>query len=430
MNSASKNEKSWFPGAKLGIFLHWGIYSVGGMDASWPFFSGKVSHEEYMAQADRFCPTDYHPEKWAELFCAAGARYVVLTSKHHDGMALFDTATDGLSVVRNSACGRDLVAPYCAAMRDAGLRVGLYYSHLDWNHPAYPSIVPRSDEWWARSRYNCPPDEKDHPEEWGRFLAFHRAQLTALLDNYGHIDLLWFDGVWERPAEFWHFDEMAAFIRRHSPGTVINDRIGGHGDYRCPEQGVPTVPPEGDWELCMTLNDNWSYVPTDCHFKPLREIVRVFVDCISGGGNLLLGIGPCPDGSISPEYERRLRELGNWIAPRAEAIYDTERGLDPRFFLGGSTFSADHRDLYLFQFDRPLGELCIKGLKSEPVSITVVGGSGKELPRRRVPGFLQVPGLLWFTLPDEEVDPVCTVIRLHFDEPAEIYLGEGGGIVS
>ncbi len=419
--------KSWFNGAKLGIFLHWGIFTQGGTGESWPFFSGEIPYDEYMSHAKDFDPKLYDPDKWAEIFKRAGAKYAVLTAKHHDGVALWKTKAGGLNVVENTPAGRDLISPYCRAMADAGLKVGLYFSHLDWNHPDYPSIVPRSNEWWADSPYNCPKDKADHPEIWERFLRFHRAQLTELIDNYSP-DLLWFDGVWERPAELWRFREMAEFIRARSPKTVINQRIGEYGDYRCPEQGVPTRAPEGDWELCLTLNDSWSYKESDKNFKSTREIIRIFTDCIGNGGNLLLGIGPDKNGEIPKEYEKRLTEIGEWISPRAEAIYNTLRGLSPSFFLGASTFSADRRNLYLFQYDKPLGEIPIKGLVSTPSSVTVLGGTGKELSHRRACGFGAVPGMLWITLPNEEVDPTCTVIKLTFDEDIRIYDGEGGGI--
>ncbi len=419
--------KSWFGKAKLGIFLHWGIFTQGGYGESWPFFSGEVDYDEYMRHMKDFNPKNYDPTKWAKIFKKAGAKYAVLTSKHHEGFALYGTKAGGLNVYDNSPCKKDLLAPYCKAMEEEGIKVGLYYSHLDWNHPDYASIVPRSDEWWATSPYNCPKDRKDDLEAWERFLRFHRTQLTELIDNYSP-DLLWFDGVWERPAEFWHFDEMADFIRTRSPKTVINQRIGTYGDYKCPEQGVPTRAPKGDWELCLTLNDSWSYKESDKNFKSTREIVRIFTDCIGNGGNLLLGIGPDKNGEIPKDYEERLIELGEWISPRAEAIYDTTRGLSPSFYLGASTFSQDGKNLYLFQYDKPYGEIPIKGLTSTPTSVTVLGGTGKELPFRRALGFGAVPGILWLTLPEEEQNSVCTVIKLSFDEKIEIYEGEGGGI--
>lgn len=420
--------KSWFNKAKLGIFLHWGIFTQANVSESWAFFNGEIPYDEYMKHAESFNPQSYDPEKWAKIFKRAGAKYVVLTTKHHEGMALWGTKAGGLNVIENTPCKKDLVAPYCKAMADADLKVGLYYSHLDWSHPDYPSIVPRSDEWWASSPFNCPKDKKDHLDAWERFMKFHRAQLTELIDNYSP-DLLWFDGVWERPAEFWHFDEMADFIRSRSPKTVINHRIGEYGDYKCPEQGVPTSAPKEDWELCLTLNDSWSYKDYDKNFKSTREIIRIFTDCIGNGGNLLLGIGPDKNGEIVKDYEDRLAEIGDWISPRAEAIYDTTRGLSPSFFLGASTFSSDRKNLYLFQYDMPLGEILIKGLTSTPTSVTVLGGSGKELSFRRALGFGAVPGILWITLPKEEVDPTCTVIKLAFDEEIQIYEGEGGGIV-
>lgn len=419
---------NWFNNAKFGIFMHWGIYAVKGVTESWSFYSGEIEYDDYMNQLNGFTAKNYNPEKWAELFEKSGAKYVVLTSKHHDGVALWDTKANDLSVVKKTPAKRDLIAPYCEAMRKNGLKVGLYYSHLDWNHPDYPSIHPESDEWWATSKYTAPPaGEPDDLVRWERFLQFHRTQLNELLTNYGQIDLLWFDGAWERTAEQWKFKEMREYIRKLSPETVVNARIGEYGDYHCPENSIPTVPPEGAWELCLTLTDSWGYKESDQNYKSVREVVRIFTECIGMGGNLLLDVGPKEDGTIDEKAEAILTELGEWISTHSEAIYGTRRGLPAGLFHGNSTLSEDRKTLYLFYHDIPVDEICIKGIRSVPKKISVLD-SGAEISFRVNGGLHDKPGLLWIKLAKENVNNVCTVLKVEFDETIDIYMGQGGGI--
>jgi alpha-L-fucosidase len=244
---AEPDTLQWFRDARLGIFIHWGIYSEGKNSESWAFHDGAMSHDEYFAQAKTFTAAHYHPEQWAALFKEAGARYAVLTSKHHDGFALWDTKLSKLNAVDGSPAGRDLVGPYCEALRQAGLKVGLYFSHLDWSHPDYASILPPGAKVQRRPEYSNPwgyPQGPEHPEAWERFLAFHRGQLRELGTRY-HPDLFWFDGDWERSAEQWRFKELRELLKAMNPKVVLNSRMGGYGDYETPEQYIPLVAPKG-----------------------------------------------------------------------------------------------------------------------------------------------------------------------------------------
>ncbi len=423
------NDKmQWFRDAKLGIFMHWGIYSVLGVTESWSFYSGDVGYDEYMNQLNSFDAENYDPEKWAELFEKTGAKYTVLTTKHHDGVALWDTKASDLNVVKKTPAKRDLIEPYCKAMRENGLKVGLYFSHLDWNHPDYACIHPESDEWWATNKFTAPPEGvPDDFEKWERFLKFHRDQLTELLTNFGTIDLLWFDGVWERTQEQWRFKEMSEYIRSLNPQIIINSRIGGYGDYKTPEQALPTLPPEGEWEFCVTLNDSWGYNPNDNNYKSPRQLVRILTECVGMGGNLLLDIGPKPDGTIDKRDEELLLELGGWVKKYDEAIYGTIRGLPGGFFFGNSSLSKDRKNIYLFYYDMPMGEISVKGIRNDIKKITVLGQEG-ELKHYKQGGFLDMPGILWFDLPQEMCDPYCTVIKIELSEPLDLYEGTGGGI--
>ncbi|MFG2648772.1 alpha-L-fucosidase [Streptomyces sp. NPDC048436] len=410
----------WFTNSKLGIFLHWGIYSVDGVAESWSFFHDEVPYDRYMAQLDGFTASAYDPEAWADLFVRAGARYAVLTAKHHDGVALWDTAANDLSVVKRTPAGRDLITPYVAALRARGIKVGLYYSHLDWSHPDYATVRPDGQDPAERgNRYSMPAAGEENEARWADFLAFHRVQVRELLERF-EPDLLWFDGEWERSPEQWRMAELAEEIRALSPHTVVNGRLTGHGDYATPEQGVPIEPPAQPWELCLTVNDSWGYQPQDAHHKSPRQLVRIFVEAVGGGGNLLLDVGPKEDGTLLPEQIERLEALGEWTSRHAAAVYDTVRGLPHGHFYGPSTLSADRRTLYLFLFDRPNEYVVVRGVRNGVISARVLGRD-TAVRHDRVGGLGDVPGWEYVHLTDDVLDPLCTVIALELDRELDLY---------
>ncbi|MER5955507.1 alpha-L-fucosidase [Streptomyces sp. NPDC001893] len=413
----------WFTDGKLGIFLHWGIYSVDGVAESWSFFNGQVPYDTYMAQLDGFDAQKWDPDAWADLFVEAGAAYAVLTAKHHDGVALWDTQANDLSIVKRTPAGRDLITPYVDALRRRGLKVGLYYSHLDWSHPDYATVRPDGqtpDDAADRGNpYSMPAVGDESPERWDAFLAFHRAQVRELLGLF-QPDLLWFDGEWERSPEQWRMTELAALIKELSPHTVVNGRLTGHGDYATPEQGVPVEPPKGPWELCLTVNDSWGYQPQDDHHKSPRQLVRVFAETVGGGGNLLLAVGPKADGTIPPVQAERLEALGEWIAEHRPAVRDTVRGLPHGHFYGPSTLSADRRTLYLFLFDRPNEYVVLRGVRNTVRSARVLG-TGTDVRHERVGGLGEVPGWEYLYIDDDQLDPLCTVVALELDGELDLY---------
>jgi alpha-L-fucosidase len=413
----------WFKDAKLGIFIHWGIYSEGKSSESWAFHDGKLSYEEYYAQAKTFTAANYHPEAWARLFKAAGARYVVLTSKHHDGFALWDTKLSPFNAKESSPAGRDLIGPYCEALRHEGLKVGLYFSHLDWHHPDYASILPphakeRPADPQFKNIYGY-PQGAERPEAWKRFLAFHRGQLAELSQRF-HPDLLWFDGDWERSAEQWGFKELRAQLKAANPKVILNARLGGYGDYDTPEQYLPLEAPNGPWELCMTINDSWGYQKNDHHYKSVRQVVRLLAECAGMGGNLLLDVGPLSDGSLQPEQVAVLEGLGQWTHRNAEALYGTGAGLPPGYFLGSSTLSPARDILYLFFFDQPIDAVPLRGIRNHIKHVSVLGGP--ELTFDLVGGapWLNMPGIAWIKVPASAVDRNATVIKVELDGPLDL----------
>ena len=304
--------QDWFRNAKLGIFIHYGIYAVGDVSESWSFHNGNISYEDYMKQCEGFTASKFDAKKWAELFQKAGAQYVVMTAKHHDGVALFDTGYSDLSVVKKTPAARDLVKEYTAAMREAGLKVGLYYSLIDWSDPRYRTVYPEGmkKEDCLNDIYGSPAGKEEEPQKWQEFLEFNNHQLKELMSNYGTVDLLWFDGDWERSAAQWKMPEFREYLHTLNPNVVLNSRMQGYGDYETPEQGIPLYGPKGEWEFCTTINDSWGYRPSDNDYKSSGQIVRMFCDCITLGGRMLLDIGPKEDGTLDERQEQVLLDLG------------------------------------------------------------------------------------------------------------------------
>ena len=420
----------WFPDAKLGIFLHWGVYAVDGVAESWSFFTGEVPYDRYMAQLDRFTAARFDADAWAAQIARSGARYAVLTAKHHDGVALWDTAQSDLSVVRRTPAARDLVAEYAAALRSHDLRVGLYFSHLDWSHPDYASVRHQDPgrPWMTENRFAMPPEGEEDPAAWQRFLAFHRAQLRELVTGY-EPDLLWFDGQWERTERQWQMKELREELLALAPQTILNSRMHGHGDYATPEQGVPIQAPDGPWELCLTVNDSWGYKHQDTNHKSVDQLVRYFAETIAMGGNLLLDVGPTEDGTIPPEQGARLDGLGAWIGRHAAAVHGTVAGLPTGHFWGPSTLAADRRTLYLICFDQPRRFLTVRGLRNAVRAVRVLG-TGAELRHRVVGGFTShgVPGVLHIEAPAVgDLDEQATVLAVELDGELDLYRGAGQG---
>ncbi|MFF2847977.1 alpha-L-fucosidase [Streptomyces sp. NPDC058001] len=417
----------WFPDAKLGIFIHYGIYAVDGVPESWAFYTGEVPHDRYMRQLDGFTASRYDPRAWADLFARAGARYAVLTARHHDGVALWDTAHGDLNVAHRTPAGRDLVAPYVDALRERGLKVGLYYSHSDWNHPDYASVLhpdppPHNDV--NGNPLVAPQDGVEDPVAWARYLAYRDGQVGELVERF-RPDLLWFDGEWERDEEQWRMRELARRILAGNPETVLNARMLSHGDYATPEQGLPVRTPDGPWELCLTINDSWGYQPADDHHKSVGMLVRYFAETIGMGGNLLLDVGPREDGTVPEAQAERLTGLGDWIARHADAVYGTAAGLPPGHHYGPSTLSADGRTLFLVCFDVPREHVAVRGLRT-PVKRVSVLGTGAELGHVVVGGLHEVPGMTWIDAPGPgDIDPYATVLALELDGELDLYRGVG-----
>ncbi len=407
----------WFADAKLGIFIHYGIYAVNGIGESWSFHNKQISWPDYMKQLNGFTASKYDPQYWADLIKESGARYAVITTKHHDGVALWDTKENHYSVVKNSPARKDLVKPLFEALRKDGIKCGAYFSLIDWSHPDYPGFLKDS------SRYKL----ADHLEKWLKFQHFFQGQLKEISDWFNP-DLYWFDGDWEHSAEEWQSEKVRSMLLARNPGTIINGRLQGYGDYDTPEQNFPVSRPHYNWwELCMTINNNWGYQPKDTNWKTPFEVITIFADVVSNGGNLLLDIGPKEDGTIPPEDVHVLEELGKWNHKHSEAIFGALGGIPQGHFYGPTTLSKDSTILYLFLPGKTSGQVVLKGLDNTIRDIEVLG-EGTHLSHKVVGKIYwsPVPGLVYIPVPEKVQDPYVTVLKVVLDKPVKLYGGRGG----
>ena len=430
-NQATAQEKltkeerlEWFQDAKLGIFMHWGYYGVNGIGESWSLYHKQITYDDYMAQGKKFTAKNYDPEAWAKLFKKVGARYAVLTTKHHDGVALWDTKVSKLNVVEKTPAKRDLVGPLVDALRKEDLKVGLYYSLIDWSHPDYDVVFPRPD-----TRKDYPQKNQNQLSPWQRFLKFNHDQLKEL-DHRFHPDLWWFDGDWEQSSEAWQAESLKDTLLTWNPEVIVNSRLKTYGDYSTPEQGVPIVRPDGAWEFCMTMNDNWGYFPSDTNYKPISQIIRTFVEVIASGGNLLLNIGPKPDGTIGDKEMERLEALGEWVNKHESAVFDTKAGLPYGHFYGPTLLNKNETKIYLALFDTPNNYISLKGIQNKVKSIKVVG-NGQELSFERNGGaaWNNIPGILRIEVPQaKNLDANVTILEVELEDPLKLYRGHGQAV--
>jgi alpha-L-fucosidase len=407
--STSNQKMQWFADAKLGIFIHWGIYSVNGISESWSFFNNYINHDAYMKQLNGFTAAKYQPQEWVNLIKESGAKYAVITTKHHDGVALWDSKMPhATTTVNSSAAKKDLISPFVAELKKSGLKTGLYFSLPDWSYPDY-DIFTRD-----RKRY----DYKQDPTRFKKFQNYFQGQLNELSTKYNP-DLVWFDGDWEHTGEEWQAKNILENLRKTNKDIIVNSRLNGHGDYDTPEQGVPVVKPSSpEWELCYTMNDSWGYQPYDNHYKSSNMIIRTLVDCISMGGNLLLDIGPKPDGTIAPEQVQILKDLGRWTKKNSEAIYGTQTGISPKHFNGKTALSKDKKTLFLYLDYKTDEGIVLTGIKSRVKNMQLVGGGQVKFANINDSDYM-------FNIPSASFDQDVTVVKVNFEEPIDLIESPG-----
>ena len=316
----------WFEQARYGMFLHWGLYSLLGR-GEWAMNRERIPLKEYVRLAGQFTASEYRPSEWAAIARDAGMRYMVLTTKHHEGFCLWDSKTCRFNAVR-SAARRDLVAEYVEAARSAGLKVGLYYSLGDWFHPD-----------WARGWQGDVAAKM-------RFMEYTHALVRELMTGYGSIDLLFYDLPQCYSAHEWRSVELNAMVRSLQPGILINNRAMTTEDYATPEQHVTASPAGRLWESCMTLNDSWGYRGADQNWKSPAFLAGNLARAAAGGGNLLLNVGPDSRGTIPRPCAKILRETGKWLRQNHEAIFNVDANPLP-WLTCGTTTTRDNL-LYIF----------------------------------------------------------------------------------
>jgi alpha-L-fucosidase len=427
LDPAPGDHLAWWRDAKFGMFLHFGLYSIPGGEwegkfvgsHEWMRNNAKIPDPQYAALTQQFNPTGFDADAWVRTAKDAGQRYVVLTTKHHEGFALWDSAVTDYDVM-GTPFRRDVCAELARACRRHGMRLGWYYSIMDWHHPDY---LPRRD-WEGQGPAGA---------DYQRYLAFMRAQLRELLTRYGDISVLWFDGQWESTWTHAAALELEAYCRRLMPGVVINDRIdvappkdapAGYrraGDYTTPELTIPAQPPAGDWETCMTMNDNWGWAKDDPNWKSVPQLLTLLVEVASKGGNLLLNVGPMGDGRFPQESLDGLRGMGAWLRTNGGALYGTR----------GSPFAqpptvatpagpapvrvtAGPRTLNLVVNQWTGGAIVLPGVRTVPRQAVVLGGEGVPIEVERTLAGLTV------TLPERGPGTVLPVVQLRFDQAVRV----------
>lgn len=353
LTAANNPKMAWWKEAKFGMFIHWGLYAVpagtyNGKQISgigeWIMNTAKIPVADYKLYAKQFNPVNYNPEAWVKMAKDAGMKYIVITSKHHDGFALFDSKVSDFNAVDATPYGKDLLKPLVEACRREGIRIGFYYSQAqDWT---YPGGAAGGGHW-----------DKAQDGDFDEYLDKKAVpQVKEILANYGGLDILWYDTPQDMTKA--RADKFMA-VTNNYPNLIINNRLGGGyaGDTETPEQFVPATGFPGlNWESCMTMNDTWGYKSYDQNWKSAETLIRQLVDVVSKGGNMLLNVGPTSLGEIPQASVERLAEIGKWIKVNQESIYGTSAS--PFTYLSWGKSTQKGQKLYLHVFDYPLnGEL-------------------------------------------------------------------------
>jgi len=395
MNNNERAKRiEWFQNDRFGMFIHWGLYAIPAR-GEWVRSVEEMPAEDYQPFFDEFNPSNYNPKEWAKLAKEAGMKYAVLTSKHHDGFCLFDSQlTDYKST--NTPCGRDLVREFLEAFRSEGIKVGLYFSLIDWYHPDYPHYGDRIHPMRNNEAY------KDKQHNFDNYLDYMHGQVRELCTNYGKLDILWFDFSYgDMTGEKWRAIELMTMVRELQPDVLVDNRleVSGSGfgslmtdnpsvysgDFVSPEQIIPPKgirKPNGEsvpWEACLTMNNNWGYAEFDKAFYSPEVVVRKLVECVSKDGNMLLNVGPDAHGNIPEESISILKAVGKWMKKNSESIYNCGYADLPKPDYGRVTASKDGKKIYVHVMEAPIGPVPIEGIVSEKIKRVRLLSSGAEL---------------------------------------------------
>lgn len=423
----------WFLNARFGMFIHWGLYAIPAR-GEWIRNVEKISNEDYQKYFDEFNPVNFDPKVWAKAAKNAGMKYAVLTAKHHDGFCLFDSKLTDYKAT-NTKAGRDLVREYLEAFRAEGLKVGLYYSLLDWHHEDYPAFEDKIHPMRGNENY------KGQNRDLSKYIEYLHGQVKELLTNYGKLDIMWFDFSYDiMTGETWRATELIHMIRELQPHIIIDNRLdasGGHGgsiksanptiysgDFASPEQMIPStgvVCENGNsipWEACITLNNNWGYSATDHFYKSPRLIIRKLVECVSKNGNLLLNVGPNAKGEIPVESLHILAEVGKWMKENSDSIYGCGKSKFSKPEWG--RYTQNGKKLYAHIFEESIGAINLEGLGGKINKVRLLQDGSEMIPSKpwnvmEYPNdaFINfgTPETWSFPLPDE----IDTVVELELE---------------
>lgn len=418
----TKDRLAWWREARFGLFIHWGLYSIPAGEwngqtnhAEWIRETAQIPLDVYERFVPRFNPVKFDADAWVRAAKEAGMKYIVITTKHHDGFCLFDSKYTDFDIMA-TPFKRDIMRELADACRRHGLRIGWYYSIMDWHHPDY---LPRRG-WEVGHR---PVQGAD----FGHYFEYVKNQVTELLTNYGDIGVMWFDGEWESTWTQEYGAELYRLCRRLQPNVIVNNRVspsrsgmesigatGEHfGDFGTPEQYIPpTGLPGTDWETCMTMNDHWGYNKNDANWKSSQQLVRNLVDIASKGGNYLLNIGPTALGELPSDSLERLRDMGAWMRANGEAIYGTAASPFKRLPWGRCTRKALGGDtalyLHVFEWNQPRALLLVPGIGNQPLGAKVLAsGEALEVFRSGSDIAIRLPK----KAPDEAIRVIKLVVR-------------------
>ncbi len=371
------NRTKWFLKDRFGMFIHWGIYSIPAR-GEWVMTNERMTLDEYSKYFYEFDPVDYNPKEWAKLAKEAGMKYAVMTAKHHDGFCLFDSAYTKYKST-NTKANRDLINEYVEAFRNEEIKIGLYYSVIDWSHSDFPHYEDKHHP----MRDN--PEYKDYAYDFDNYLNYMHKQVEELCTNYGEINILWFDFSYDdMVGEKWKATELIKMVRKYQPNVIIDNRLEASGensgsimsdnpsafagDFASPEQ---IIPPHGivdvnnnpvPWEACITMNNNWGYAASDKNFKSPKLLIRKLVETVSKNGNLILNIGPDAKGNIPIESVNILKDIGKWMKYNGDSIYNCGKSNLEKPEWG--YFTQNNNSIYAHIFEPSIGPLAIKGLNN------------------------------------------------------------------
>jgi len=386
------SDVAWFNEARFGMFVHWGAYSVAGR-GEWVLNRERIPYDEYIEKyVNNWKAERYDPRSWCRLAKAAGMRYMLVTTRHHDGFALWDTKTSDFNAVKMGP-KKDLIRMYADAARAEGLGVGFYYSYADWHHADYPGACFR--DW---------PDGWHDEAKRRRFSQYYRAQIDELLTNYGKVDIFWYDGCIPLSGDG---AEVNRRIKELQPGILVNDRNGEPYDFRECEQAIRVPKPGLAWEACFMLNDSWGYHAGDRHYKTPHEVVRMLTETAAGAGNLVVNVGPKPDGTIPAESSRILWQVGAWLKTNGEFLYGSTRS--PFSWNNFGRLTTKGNKVYVHIFHGTGRELCIAEIANKVLSAKFLA-TGKSVAFDQQGERLFLRGL-----PARLPDPIDTVIVLEVD---------------